>query len=208
LISGEPAWTKKDRFEIQAELPGNSPAFTRFEFSDGEAPQLDRMLQVVLEDRFKLEVHRETRELPVYVLTVSKNGPKLKAVAAPGLRRIADGSSFKIQGLDQLETRRSENGDLVTAMGFRYTSMQGFAATLTSYVDRPILDRTGLQGNFDFTVVYDVPTANEISALGRMLAATPVMLAAIQEQLGLKLESTKSPVEVLVIDHVERPSAN
>ncbi|HEY6339862.1 MAG TPA: TIGR03435 family protein [Bryobacteraceae bacterium] len=212
LITGEPAWTKKDRFEIQATLPPNFPAFTRFQFADGEAPQLDRMLQVLLKDRFKLVVHRETRGIRVYALTAVKRGSKLRAVAEPENRTTADGTSFKIHGLDEIESVKSENGALISRLGFRYSSMQELAGTFTSFLDRPVLDRTGLGGKFDFALEYenapDAPTTSDQSNFGRMINAGPSFFTALQEQLGLKLDATRSPVEILVIDHVERPSAN
>lgn len=207
LISGEPSWTKKDRFEIRATLPANVPAFTRFEFADGDAPQLDRMLRTLLEDRFKLVAHSETKELPVYSLVALKRGPKLKAVTEQKIRTAADGTSFKIHGLDELDVQ-SGNGNLVTRFGFRYTSMREFSSVLTSLLDRPVLDRTGIDGKFDFALeqenAADSPT--DPGSLGRF--AGPALFTAIQEQLGLKLEATTGPVPVLVIDHVERPSSN
>jgi uncharacterized protein (TIGR03435 family) len=207
LISGEPAWAKTDKFEIQAKLPDNSPAVARNQFSDGEAPQLDRMLRALLEDRFKLKAHRDTRELPVYALTVAKNGSKLKPSDGPILRQNADGSSFKIQGFYQLGSR--DKHAAMWTMGFKNISMPGLAGFLTSILDRPVLDRTGIIGQFDLGIDYDrEPDAPNPSLWGRMMIDAPAIRAAFQEQLGLKIESAVAPVEVLIIDHVERPSVN
>jgi uncharacterized protein (TIGR03435 family) len=207
LISGEPAWAKTDKFEIQAKLPDNSPAVARNQFSDGEAPQLDRMLQALLEDRFKLKVRRDILELPVYLLTAAKNGPKLKSSDGPILRQNADGSSFKIQGFYQLGSRDKDAA--MWTMGFKNISMPGLAGFLTSIMDHPVLDRTGIKGQFDLTIDYDrEPDAPNPSLWGRMMIDAPAIRAAFQEQLGLKIESAVAPVEVLIIDHVEQPSVN
>jgi uncharacterized protein (TIGR03435 family) len=202
---GAPAWIDKARFAIEAKMPENSPAYTRSQFMQGRAPQLDLMLQALLEDRFKLKVHWETKELPVYALTVGKNGPKLKPTAAPQLMQGPGGISLNV-------TSRLPNGNSSSTLPFNDSSMQDLADRLAEFMDRPVLDRTGLKGNFDFRLSWetepDAPTNGGLGLAGSMMHAGPAMFAAIQEQLGLKLEATKGPVEVLVIDHVEEPSEN
>ena len=205
LISGAPAWATKDRFEIQAALPANPLAVARNQFSDGEAPQLDNMLRSLLEDRFALKVHREPRELPVYLLT-AKNGSKLKPSDGPILKQDAGGSTYKIQGLYQADSR---NKGTVWSMGFKNISARGIADFLTTVTDRPVLDRSGIQGRFDFNLQFDTDPPPENSGLWmHMMANASAIRAALEEQLGLKLDSAKAPVNVLVIDHVEQPSAN
>ncbi len=209
LISGMPPWTTRDVFEIQATMPKNSPGYTQSDLLLGNAPQLELMLQALLADRFKLRVHRETRVMPVYALTLGKNGPKLKKSAGPMLRKGPDGSTFRDQGLEQIGARSPGSGPGM-AMSFKDSSMQRFAEGLAGFLDRPVVDRTGIQGDFDFKIEFEIdrnaPTAGD-TMVGRMIAG-PGMFTAIQEQLGLKLEPAKNPVEVLVIDHVEKPSPN
>jgi len=168
-LSG-PAWIGTERYDIVAKTPAETPR-----------AQVLRMLQVLLAERFHLRLHRENKELRVYVLTVAKDGAKLKAAPARdgsftfGPGRIAG----KAQSMDELADRLSR-------------PMFGIGA--------PVLNSTGLEGVFDFTLTW---TPDNMQADG------PSIFAALEEQLGLKLEASKSKVEVLVIDHVERvPTEN
>jgi len=199
---GAPEWIYKDRFAIEARLPEGFPAFSRQQFMRGRAPQLNQMLQALLENRFKLKVHWESRTVPVYALTVDKSGPKLKPAAGP-IETRPDAMSMNL-------TSREPNGNIRTTETFKDSSMQDFANSFSDFMDRPVIDRTGLKGNFDFTFAWesepDEPTNGDSSNVGRALHPGPAMFAAIQEQLGLKLEATRGPVNVLVIDHVEQPS--
>jgi uncharacterized protein (TIGR03435 family) len=140
--------------------------------------QLMRMLQALLEERFQLKLHREIREMPVYALVVAKNGPKLHAAKVEGETEIggADGHRFSGKGV----------------------TMKMFAGALSRSQpwDRPILDMTGLTGAFDISLDF----ARDDGAAPADSAAGPSIFAALQEQLGLKLEPRKSPMEVLVID--------
>ncbi|HXE65083.1 MAG TPA: TIGR03435 family protein [Bryobacteraceae bacterium] len=164
-ISGGPPWLDRDMWEIDAKADRQVTA--------GE---LKRMLQSLLTERFKLAVHPETRELPVYSMVPAKGGPKLQ------------------RGDDHLRGSFSISGTFL-----RGTIDSGaFAAHLTSTLHRPVIDNTGLQGiwKFDLTWAPDDVTTG------------PSIFTAIQEQLGLKLESAKGPVQVLVIDRAEMPSGN
>ena len=160
--------------------------------------ELRQMLQSLLADRFKLQVHWETREVPVYSLTVAKGGPKLRHSEQP-----VD---------DILRVRTPDGaGGRETPSGISYTneSMADFAWALSRMAgigDRQVVDNTGLDGHYDFTLTFDrnpVPPAGTDAS-----ARLPDILSALKEQLGLKLESGRAPVRFLVIDHVERPSAN
>lgn len=204
LISGEPVWATKEKFEIQATLPAKSPAVVRNQFNDGEAPQLDNMLRLLLEDRFALKVHRQPRELPVYLLT-AKSASKLKSSDGPILKQSADGSTYKIQGLYQLDPA-GRDGTMWT-MAFKNTSMQGIADFLTTVTDRPVLDRSGLPGRFDLTVEFESGPP-ESGAWRQMMANSSAIRAAFEEQLGLKLSSAKASVDVLIIDQAEKPAEN
>lgn len=196
IVVGAPEWVDTDLYDIGAKAEDNAP--------------LDRMygpmMQTLLEDRFKLKVHREAREMPVYALTVAKGGIKMT--------RLPEGSCviFDINHLptaDQpprkfcgRQTSKSEAGGLtLDAYGM---SMRDFSeGPLSAKLDRPVIDETRLTGMFDFHVKFspdESPSTPELAA--------PSIFTALQQQLGLKLESTRGPVQVLVIDHVERPSAN
>jgi uncharacterized protein (TIGR03435 family) len=146
------------------------------------------MLQSLLADRFKLKVHHETRPLSVYALVAGKSGPKFK----PSTPEEPSVGRFNVNG--RIET-----------MTFTTVSMDDLADALTgSYSDRPIIDKTGLTGNYDIKL-----EATPQSRITRdPQPADLSIFTAVQEQLGLKLEPTKAPVDVLVVDHIEKPSEN
>jgi uncharacterized protein (TIGR03435 family) len=157
------------------------------------------MLQALLVERFQLRFHRETRQTPVYALVAGKNGPRMKE------RKPDDGGapfSLPIIGLH---------------MPARNVSMTQFADILQTIIpltdpdrqDLPVLDQTGLSATFDFDLTWsgDPSLSGERGATGDPPNA-PDLFTAIEEQLGLKLEAKKAPVSILVIDSVDKPSAN
>ncbi len=145
--------------------------------------ELEPYFESLLAERFHLKYHRETKEMQVYALGVAKTGAKLTAHAGGG-----DSSN----GID--------NGPAKTSMTSTNVSMKGFAGTLGRRLDRMVIDNTGLTGGYDLTLEWTPnPSAD---------SAEPSLFTALQEQLGLKLESTKAPVEIIVIDNIERPSEN
>jgi uncharacterized protein (TIGR03435 family) len=161
--------------------------------------EMRQMLQSLLADRFKLQLHWETRDVPVYSLTVTKGGPKLRHSETPedDIPRVRAPASA---------------GGTETPSGVIYTheSMGDFAWALSRMArigDRQVVDNTGLEGHYDFTLMFD---RNPTPSVGTdtPLSLGPDIFAALKEQLGLKLELAKAPVRLLVIDHVERPSAN
>jgi uncharacterized protein (TIGR03435 family) len=144
------------------------------------------MMRRLLAERFKLTAHLETRDVPVYTLVVAKGGPKL----AP-----SHGDTTEINGTPAA-------GDSTVAYKFQKVPMQMLARTLARTLQRQVSDSTGLTGEYDFTLRW-TPDQNVVDEPG------PSIFTALQEQLGLKLEARKGPVEVLVIDHVERtPTEN
>jgi uncharacterized protein (TIGR03435 family) len=155
----------------------------------------DQMTLALLADRLKLKVHEESKELPIFALVISNGGSKLHEAKTgdlyPNGIRGADG-----QDLGAGSTSIG-NGRLI-AQGI---SMDRLAEQLTDELEHTVQNRTGLNGVYDFTLRY----ADDNTAVN---SSAPSIFTAIQEQLGLKLESTKAPVQVLVVDHVERPSAN
>jgi len=193
LLSGGPDWLKKDGFDIAAKMPEDSPEYTLAQFRNGHAPQLQLMLQALLAERFQLQVHHETKQIPVLALSIAGKGPKLK--------KAAEGEDPLLIFLPS----SLPNGESVIQLVAKNSSMQELADLLWTFMDRPVLDRTGLPGGFDFTLEYEA----NADAAGPFTAATgPGLFRALQAQAGLKLEATTGSVEVLVIDHVERPTEN
>ena len=177
-VLGGPSWLSSDRWTIEAKTEGPT-TFT----------QKMQLLQPLLEDRFQLKLHRETRKLPEYRLVVAKSGPKLRQV------RDGDAGSVRV-GRGRIEGHQIPIARL--------------AFFLQAELGRPVLEATGLKGNYDFKLEW-VPDESQPNSGGEAPppdAAGPSIFAAIQEQLGLKLQAIKGPVEVLVIDHVEKPSEN
>jgi uncharacterized protein (TIGR03435 family) len=182
-ISGGPAWAATDRYDITAKTEGDG--------TPGEEI-VRKMMQTLLADRFGLKFHREMKSLPMYALVAAKNGPKLRESSAgvPSSMELRPG---------QLSA---------TSM-----SMKSLVPLLSRFVDRPVLDQTGLTGNYDFKLQWTLD-AGLSSGFGPGADASssdsagPSLFTAVQEQLGLKLESQKGPMEVLEIDHAEKPSEN
>lgn len=174
-ISG-PDWLANERFDIQAKA--SSPV--------GD-PEIKRMLQSLLKERFHLAEHRATRLEKVYALVQAKNGSKLKA-------ETPTGSS----------TTNGTRGALKATT----VSMTQFANRLSRMLELPVVDETEMPGVYSFKLTWD-PAANTLQAEAPSDAPGPSIFEAIQQQLGLKLEAKRAPVEIMMIDHVDRvPSEN
>jgi uncharacterized protein (TIGR03435 family) len=195
-ISGGPGWIDSDHFDISAKAE-NSVAFE----------DMRPMLQSLLADRFQLAVRRNVKELSVYALAVTKGGikfaqsrPESCIAPLPGAAR-ADGEPPVFCGSIQMRRGRLD------APGISMTRM---VRVLTDFgnLGRPVVDSTGLTGTFDIHLVFAPDEADTGEPPPSVDPAVPSIFTALQEQLGLRLESSKSPVDVLVIDRVERPSAN
>jgi uncharacterized protein (TIGR03435 family) len=174
-VSGGPDWINSDRFDIlaKADQPVNQDTV------------LMVMLQALLADRFKLAFHRETRTITALFLEVAKNGPTLEK-AEPG------------------ESSTNTNGNNAgTTIEARKTDMDAFARVLARETGQPVLNRTALEGIFNFRLSWARDRATPVTGDDR-----PSLFTAMQEQLGLRLRSEKAPVEILVIDHAEKPSEN
>jgi len=195
LISGAPAWVNSERFDIAAKMdPAVADRLKKLSPDDRKLAR-QRMMQTILADRFMMTIHRETRELPVYTLVIAKSGSKLHE-AKPG--------DTYANGMKIVETGAVGAGQLYSGGGRLDGQAVGTARlvrALSREVGRPVLDKTGLTGIYDMTLRWaddDTPKDPNLASL----------FTAIQEQLGLKLESAKGPVEIIVIDHIERPSGN
>jgi uncharacterized protein (TIGR03435 family) len=225
-ISG-PAWLDSERYDIVAKVPrGATKAESKV------------MMQNLLAERFKLTLHREKKELPMYALVVGKNGPKLKEsvedpAAAAAMRQPTmgkDGFPVMPPGLASLGAKslKMMNGGSGASMTASHQSMAEFAETLSSRLDLPVVDMTGLTGKYDYTLSFSAEGLGRMRLPGGLAPPPPVappsgeggpgmamagapdgqsspdLFTAVQEQLGLKLEQRKGPVELLVIDHLEK----
>jgi bla regulator protein blaR1 len=204
-IVGLPGWAKTDRFDIQAKVaPEDAPKLDKL----GRAQRF-AMLQQLLEDRFNLKFHHETREMPVYVLVVAKGSSKLKP------------SEFGSNGSGgrRMPQLMMSPGSLES----HGTQMDMLAHALSAQLGRTVIDKTGLTGSYDFSLHFTPlnmpqrmgpgPGAGPGGSPGADAppppdTSGPDIFTAVQEQLGLKLESEKGPVDVIVIDHIDKPSEN
>jgi uncharacterized protein (TIGR03435 family) len=201
-VTGGPGWLDSDLYDLDAKAEGAA----------GLNQTVGRMLQLFLEDRCKLKVHREARETPVYALTVAKGGPKLKE-STPDSCTPLDINHPQPQTVPcGIPTMRVNNGSMVAdAHGI---SMAEFAARALTRIDRTVIDKTGLTGRYDIHLEYAITGPMRVNggeAPDLTLPADPggaSMFSAVQSQLGLRLVSDKAPIDAIVVDSVERPSEN
>jgi uncharacterized protein (TIGR03435 family) len=180
-MQGGPYWIDSDRFDIVAESDAAAGPL--------EPGQWQTMVQAMVEDRFKLKYHREAQEKQVYTLVVANEALKLEPSKDGEVTSLTPG----------------EHGQMI----FRRMSVAGLVNTMANILHTPVVDRTGIEGFFDFTL-----DPNRFAAQDG--AETPVrreefgerVIAAVREQLGLKLERQKAPLEITIIDHAERPIDN
>jgi len=209
-ITGGPEWFN-DRYDINAKMDAPvADALKKLNPLDRRAAR-QRMLQALFTERCKMAIHRDTKELPVYLLVVAKGGSKLQE------GKPADASPEGVGG--GTGTLQFGAGGLIT---FKAMPLSSLVLILSQQVGRTVLDKTGLTGRYDFTWEFNVGAnagggrgggnpggANPAASSGASADAEPASIfTVLQEELGLKLDSGKGPVEVIVIDHVERPSGN
>jgi bla regulator protein blaR1 len=210
-IKGGPAWKNSDRYAINASAQGDpSPGSM-------QGP----MLQALLEDRFKLKIHRETTQVPAYVLTVAKGGLKLKRVESCTPRTSPPSTPEPGQPPACASGGGRSKGPGQTEVDMRAMTLDEFAGVLSIYADRPVINETGVSGRFDFHMEYTVPDeptggaapgdpmSSPRAAIDPAVGPSPLtVFTANQQQLGLKIESAKGPQGILVIDSAEKPSEN
>jgi uncharacterized protein (TIGR03435 family) len=183
-ISGGSDWIASNHYDIEAKVvPADGTALQPL-----TKEQRNLMLRSLLADRFKLVVHTETKEQPIYELVVAKNGSKLQPAKPDQPTRMTMGGS----GKSSMETAQ----------------LSTLIYQLSSQVGRPVVDKTGLTGNYDIKLEWAHDSGASSEDGTSTDASGPSIFTAVQEQLGLKLVPTKGPVETLVIDRVEQPTAN
>ena len=221
-IIGGPSWITTDRFDIEAKADGLKPGDPCFGPACPPGP-LQIMLQNLLADRFQLKTHHETREVPMYELTIIKSGFRLKDVPPPP-RPEPGAPAPPPPPAPGAELPAARPGSILMGRGqlaAGAATVASLAAVLSQNLGRPVIDKTGITGFYDFTLTWTPGPAEgggPPGPLGPGLPGGPQPLpvdpsgpsifTAIQEQWGLKLDSTKGPVDVLVIDSVSKPSEN
>ena len=213
-ISGGPSWLNSDHYDIEAKMDSATADALHKLSEDQGRLERQQMLQALLADRFKLTIHRETRELPVYALVLAKNGPKIQE-AKPGdtyPNGIKGPDGRAVGGVIFMNGRGSATGQGLP--------ISGLVRFLSGQLGRTVVDKTGLTAKYDFTLQWTPdesqgamlkgpgPGPQSTSSPPPPDPSGPSIFTAVQEQLGLKLESQKGPVEILVIDHAEQPSEN
>ena len=195
-ISGGPEWIDSDHYDIVAATPGEAK------------PTLDEqmsMLQKLLTDRFDLTFHREKKEFSIYGVTIANNGPKLKQSTAP-----SDGDDEAPALIMTVYPAASGGIDHVLMPGHNATVAQFASVLQRAVLDRPVVDQTGLSGKYDFDLEW-TPDETQFGGTlpqGPPDTERPGIFAAVQQQLGLRLEATRGPVDTIVINRVARPTAN
>ena len=192
-IHGGPDWLNTDRYDVQAKVDKSTLEDLKNIGREQTDPEQPRMLQTLLADRFKLVVHSDTRAVPVYDLVLAENGPKLQQ-SLPG---DAEAQGRVIQVGDGHITGRE-------------VPIATLASLLSEQLGHTVVDKTGLTNHYDVTLEWpasgDVQQGTEDSS--SIESSKAAIFSALQDELGLKLEPHESPMETLVIDHVERPAQN
>jgi uncharacterized protein (TIGR03435 family) len=198
-VTGAPDWATQEKYDVEAKMdPEVADAFQKLSATEKKLAR-QHMMQIFVREYLKVAIHMETTEVSVYDLVIAKNGPKLTEVTDP---TIPDGG-FRGSSIP--------GGMQLVAQAMQLATMMG---QLTYVSGRPVYDKTGLTGRYNFTLRYSQDNNMSASAPGTATdSAPPVDVApplarALEEQLGLKLFSSKGNMDVIVIDHVERPAAN
>ncbi len=187
-LVGLPSWASSDYYTVDAKMDEETAAAFRKLPRDQNRQVSNQMMQAMLADRFKLKFHKETRELPIYNLVVAKGGLKIETTP-----------EGKSTGYSMGSGKLSGNGIELDSLCF----------SLSNEMGRIIVNKTGLAGRYNIDLKWQPDSmAAGSSNSSSADAPLPDLLTALQEQLGLKLEPAKGPVDVYVIDHIEKPSEN
>ncbi len=208
-LVGGPGWLYTDRYDVNAKMDGNPQS--AFVPGANQPGPMQLALQKLLEDRFKLKVHRETREMDIYALVMAKPG----AGPGPGLKPTKQDCVAAAAAAQRGQPPPPPGGNSTVPfcgiqggngrLRFGGLPSAAMAQAFSGPAGRMVVDRTGLSGAWDFELTFSIEGRGGPGPDTPAADQPPGLFTAIQEQLGLKLESTKGPVEVLVIDSVERP---
>ena len=216
-ISGGPGWMVTDRWDIEARAEEGSIPPTSLANPNAADPMAIR-LQSLLEDRFQLKIHRETKEFPIYELTIAKSGLKMKLSDDQTPFKLPEQGAVpppsppqRAGGVPRYNMRIGRGNIQASAV-----EIPSLVQALSQQAGRTIIDKTGLKGLYDINLQWtpdtpppDNPTGPTGAEAARSIDINgPSIFTALQEQLGLRLESAKGPVEVIVIDSVQKPSEN
>jgi uncharacterized protein (TIGR03435 family) len=190
-ISGGPDWAGTDRYDLEAKAEHPSTS-----------DELHVMLQHLLEERFHLKLRRESREEPAYLLTAGKGGPKMPV-------HDAEDKDYPPFGPDNAT---ANDGTICPGLAGRNVTLNYFAFTLSRFMDRPVVDKTELPGRYDVALHFlpDIPRLGGGDGGGapNFSPGCNDIYSSLPSQLGLRLEKGKGPVEYIVIEHAEKPTAN
>jgi len=182
-VVGAPGWLSSDKYDVDG-MPDVE--------GEPSLKQMQAMVRKLLADRFQLVSHWDKKEMGVYAITVAKTGPKMtKSLGDPN-------------GLPNQSGGHDANGRVDR---YSNVTMKEFALILNFFLDKPVVDQTGLGGRFDFVLKWTPNDAN-VANVADPATASPGIFTAVQEELGLRLEAVRAPADVLAIDRVERPSEN
>jgi uncharacterized protein (TIGR03435 family) len=192
-ITGGPAWINTDGFDIEAKADGATPP-----------EQLRLMLRTLLQNRFKLQAHVETRQLPIYALVTARPDGRLGPQLRPSPGDCIYGAAANPAGLPRCEERFGPARMKARRFNVAAVTMDAVAARLSSLVARKVINRTKLPGTFDVDVEFSYVTP-PLGTPGDQAPDGVSLFTALTEQLGLKLDADRGPVEMLVVDAAERP---
>jgi uncharacterized protein (TIGR03435 family) len=189
-LIGAPSWLESDRYDIEARGPATAGR-----------KEMMLMTQTLLADRFAMRAHFETREMPAYILTVAKGGAKLQLIGSEDCvpfdsTKLNPEAVPNVCGNDHLSRDNSWNAT--------HISMRGVTGALSIVMRRPVVDQTGIKGTFDVRL----RCSDDLASQDNAPDAPASIYVALRETLGLELKSGRGPAEVLVIDHIERPTGN
>ncbi len=198
-ISGGPDWINLDKYTVNAKIPDSLVASWNKKFNRAQHDeQMREMIRSLLADRFHLKVSHETKQLPVFALVVAKGGPKIVPGKDDGTLSRNDGHNEGWVEIEQMQIRPI--GTLIQVLS-RQPEVEG----------RKILDETGLTGEYTYTLKWTRQRPLETQQSSEPVASdpsAPPLWDALEQQLGLQLKSTKAPIDMIVIDHIEKPTPN
>jgi bla regulator protein blaR1 len=208
-LAGGPEWINSESYDINAKLEDSATEELEKLPEDQRRDKIRLMMQSLLADRFKLTLAREKKELPIYALVVAKGGPKL----TPTAYTPPDPNGPKPSGPPQNDPQLMLSRGKISAVAASISGLADILALLPDLGDRLVVDQTGITGKYDFTVEFTQENftpkgPQSVESAPPPDASAPSIFTALQEQLGLRLESTKGPVDTIVIEHIEEPSEN